>query len=72
MLSAKLVAYSFADGIDLDFEHLTPFANMTGDKEYAAFAALILKLRSEFDKVEVIHGLLHQCTPYCINTHSAI
>merc|ERR1711959_518245 len=52
VLAAKLVQYSFADGIDLDFEHLTPFNNMTGDDEYAAFATLISTLRSEFTKVE--------------------
>jgi hypothetical protein len=51
-LGAKLVKYTFADGIDLDFEHLTPFNNMTSDHEFAAFASLITTLRSEFTKVE--------------------
>ena len=52
-LAAKLVGYSFADGLDIDMEHLTPFSNKTmfgpTTDEFAAFAAFINQLRVEFD-----------------------
>jgi len=54
-LMAKAVQITLADGVDLDFEHLTPFDKMAGGTqekagpEFAAFAALISTLRTEFD-----------------------
>jgi hypothetical protein len=50
-LMAKLVKITFADGVDLDFEHLTPFDNFTGCDEFGAFQALITSLRAELDDV---------------------
>lgn len=48
-LVAKMVQWTFADGADLDLEHLTPFAEF-GD-EFGGFAALAATIRSEFDNV---------------------
>jgi len=48
-LVAKMVQWTFADGADLDLEHLTPFADI-GD-EFGGFAALAETIRSEFDNV---------------------
>lgn len=48
-LVAKMVQWTFADGADLDLEHLTPFAEF-GD-EFGAFTALAASIRSEFDNV---------------------
>jgi hypothetical protein len=48
-LMAKLVAYTFADGVDIDMEHLTPYATM-GD-EFGAFCSFVSTLRSEFETV---------------------
>jgi len=56
-LMAKAVQMTLADGVDLDFEHLTPFDKMAGGTqekagpEFAAFAALISTLRTELDAV---------------------
>jgi len=46
-LFAKLIKWTFADGGDLDLEHLTPFAEF-GD-EFAGYIALANTLREEFD-----------------------
>merc|ERR1719316_1579278 len=46
-LMAKFVAYTFADGVDFDMEHLTPYATM-GD-EWGGLVAFISTLRSEFN-----------------------
>merc|ERR1719247_882606 len=46
-LMAKFVAYTFADGIDIDMEHLSPY-NRMGD-EYGGLVAFVSTLRSEFD-----------------------
>lgn len=48
-LMAKLVAYTFADGVDIDMEHLTPYAKM-GD-EFGAFISFVTTLREEFKTV---------------------
>lgn len=48
-LAAQLVGWTFADGIDLDFEHLTPYATISGDDEFAAYTAMVKALRSELD-----------------------
>jgi len=48
-LMAKLVAFTFADGVDIDMEHLTPFATM-GD-EWGGFLAFINQLRIELNHV---------------------
>jgi GH18 family chitinase len=50
-LMAKAVQITFADGVDLDFEHLSPFDTFAGADEFGAFAALISSLRSELDQV---------------------
>merc|ERR1719359_1423560 len=42
-LAAKLVAYTFADGIDIDMEHLTPYSGL--DDEFGALIAFITALR---------------------------
>merc|ERR1719228_1118521 len=44
---ADMVAYSFADGIDLDFEHLTEFSGFAD--EFAPFRTLITSIRHHFD-----------------------
>merc|ERR1719321_1805303 len=46
---AKFVAHTFADGVDLDLEHLTPYQRM-GD-EFNGLAAFIKAMRSELDDV---------------------
>lgn len=46
-LASDMVAYSFADGIDLDFEHLTPFAGYA--EEFVFFAEMVLNIRKNFD-----------------------
>jgi len=46
---AKFVAHTFADGVDLDLEHLTPYQRM-GD-EWNGLAAFINALRTELDGV---------------------
>lgn len=48
-LMAKLCAYTFADGVDIDMEHLTPFAE-SGD-EFGGFQAFVTQLREEFKDV---------------------
>ena len=47
-LIAKAVLFGFLDGVDLDFEHLTPFNDLYGS-EFVNFAILINSLRTEFD-----------------------
>lgn len=46
-LMAKFVAHTLADGVDMDMEHLTPYATM--GKEYEGFASFVTTLRQEFD-----------------------
>lgn len=48
-LMAKFVAFTFADGVDIDMEHLTPFARM-GD-EFGGFIAFVNQLRVELNQV---------------------
>eukprot|EP01059_Diplonema_ambulator_P034282 TRINITY_DN75_c0_g1_i11.p1 TRINITY_DN75_c0_g1~~TRINITY_DN75_c0_g1_i11.p1 ORF type:complete len:451 (+),score=184.16 TRINITY_DN75_c0_g1_i11:231-1583(+) len=50
-LAAQLVLWTFADGVDLDFEHLTPYATIPGDDEFAAYNALVKELRNQLDTV---------------------
>jgi len=50
-LVGRMVLSTFADGIDLDFEHLTPFSGFSGDDEFTAFTALIKAIRKEFDDI---------------------
>jgi len=50
-LVGRMVLSTFADGIDLDFEHLTPFSAYSDDDEFGAFAALIKEIRNQFDTV---------------------
>lgn len=46
-LMAKFVAHTLADGVDMDMEHLTPYATM--GKEYEGFTSFVTTLRQEFD-----------------------
>merc|ERR1712203_1064282 len=48
-LYAKFVAHTFADGVDIDMEHLTPY-DRAGD-EFKGFAAFVNTLRTELDQV---------------------
>lgn len=48
-LMAKLVAFTFAHGVDMDLEHLTPFSRM--DDEYGALIAFITQLRNQLTEV---------------------
>merc|ERR1712139_660103 len=48
-LMAKFVAHTFADGVDMDMEHLTPYNTM--GKEYEGFASFVTTLRQELDQV---------------------
>merc|ERR1719316_2435463 len=48
-LLGKLVAYTFADGVDIDMEHLTPYSGF-GD-EFGALIAFITQLRQEFQQI---------------------
>jgi hypothetical protein len=54
-LAAKAVQYTFADGIDIDLEHLTDTASVTvpgeAGNEYGFLAHFIKELRSELDDV---------------------
>jgi hypothetical protein len=49
-LMGKLVAYSFADGVDIDMEHLTPYSGLSD--EFGALIAFITELRNQFNSVE--------------------
>merc|ERR1712070_1178347 len=52
-LMAKFVAYTFADGVDIDMEHLSPFTNnFEGSDEFAALIAFIKQLRESFKDVQ--------------------
>ena len=53
-LMAKAVQITFADGVDLDFEHMTDFDLYDGAHEFEAFAALISTLRTELDAVSAV------------------
>jgi len=48
-LMAKFVAYTFADGVDIDMEHLTPYSGYSD--EFGGLIAFITQLREEFDQV---------------------
>jgi len=48
-LMGKLVAYTFADGVDIDMEHLRPYSRL-GD-EFGALIAFISQLRLELDQI---------------------
>merc|ERR1711939_939651 len=48
-LMGKLVAYTFADGVDIDMEHLTPYSGM--DDEFGALISFITTLRNELNDV---------------------
>jgi len=53
-LMAKFVAFTFAQGVDIDMEHLSPFTNnFPGSDEFAALISFITTLRSELDQVAV-------------------
>jgi hypothetical protein len=46
----KATRYGFLDGVDLDFEHLTPFEELYPG-EFDRFTALINAIRKEFDTI---------------------
>lgn len=48
-LVGKLVLYTFADGVDLDFEHLSEFEPLSD--EMALYAAFVTALRTQLDTV---------------------
>lgn len=50
---ANMVLLSFADGVDLDFEHLSEFSKQFTD-EFAPFNALIKAISQEFDNVKKV------------------
>merc|ERR1719440_965195 len=51
-LMAKFVAYTFAHGVDIDMEHLSPFTNnFEGSDEFAALISFIKTLREELKTV---------------------
>jgi hypothetical protein len=51
-LMAKFVQYTFAQGVDIDMEHLSPFTNnFEGSDEFAALIAFIKQLRESFKDV---------------------
>jgi len=51
-LMAKLVKFTFAAGVDIDMEHLSPFTNeFPGSDEFAALMAFITQLRTSLDEV---------------------
>jgi|ERR1712130_337 len=50
-LVAKMVLLTFADGIDLDFEHLSEYSQKYVD-EFEPFNALIEAISSEFNKIK--------------------
>jgi len=49
-LMAKLVAYTFADGVDIDMEHLTPYSRYSD--EYGGLISFITQLRKQFASLE--------------------
>ena len=50
-LVAKVVKMTFADGVDLDFEHLTPYSTIPGDDEFAYYATLVKTLKNQLETV---------------------
>jgi len=53
-MAANMVLLSFADGIDLDFEHLAEYNKLDqpdGKNEYDAYNALVQALRQELDGI---------------------
>ena len=52
VLAARAVQYTFADGIDIDLEHLTDQASVPAEMDaFAALGSFITALRSELDAV---------------------
>lgn len=50
VLMGKFVAHTFADGVDIDMEHLTPYSTL--GKEFEAFSAFVQQLQQELDSVK--------------------
>jgi len=51
-LMAKFVAYTFAHGVDIDMEHLSPFTNnFEGSDEFEALIGFVNQLRESFKDV---------------------
>jgi len=50
-LVGKLVQHTFADGIDMDFEHLAEYQANYGDVEIDAYLALVQGIRAEFNAI---------------------
>jgi len=50
-LVGKLVLHTFADGIDMDFEHIAEFSSKFGDVEVDAYIALVKGIRAEMDAI---------------------
>eukprot|EP01060_Flectonema_neradi_P031265 TRINITY_DN46_c0_g1_i11.p1 TRINITY_DN46_c0_g1~~TRINITY_DN46_c0_g1_i11.p1 ORF type:complete len:449 (+),score=110.86 TRINITY_DN46_c0_g1_i11:132-1478(+) len=47
-LLAQVTLWTFADGIDIDMEHLTPYSTIPGDDEFEAFTTLLNSIKKEF------------------------
>jgi len=50
-LVGKLVLHTFADGIDMDFEHLAEYSSQYGDVELDAYIELVKGIRAELDAI---------------------
>jgi len=50
-LIAKVVLFTFADGVDLDFEHLAEYTKKYGEGEIPAYIAMVKAIRKEFDAI---------------------
>merc|ERR1712039_624091 len=50
-LVGKLVLHTFADGVDLDFEHLAEYTMKYGPGEVDAYVALVQGIRAELDAI---------------------
>jgi len=51
-MAANMIALTFADGIDLDFEHLTEFDGLDSpNSEFKAFTTFVNTLRQELNKI---------------------
>lgn len=48
-LIAKLVLFTFADGVDLDFEHLSEYTKKYGEGEIPAYIAMVKAIRNGFN-----------------------
>jgi len=50
-LIGKIVLHTFADGVDLDFEHLAEYTKKYGEGEIPSYIAMVNAIRKEFDNI---------------------